>query len=52
MKKRKQEAAEGKDRFELDVDRMINEGMAGGRPIVTQGREQIDETHLIPEQKD
>jgi hypothetical protein len=44
-------APEGKDRFELDVDRMINEGMAGGTVLPVYGREQIGEAHEIPEQE-
>ncbi|MCP3026770.1 hypothetical protein [Halobacillus sp. A5] len=49
--KKKQYADEGKDRFELDVDRMINEGMAGGRPLSAYGNEQIGEDHPIPKQE-
>ncbi|WP_179134063.1 hypothetical protein [Halobacillus massiliensis] len=51
MDKKDNKVAEGKDRFELDIDRMINEGMAGGRPVATRGREQIEEAHPIPEQE-
>ncbi|GGF16149.1 hypothetical protein GCM10010954_13470 [Halobacillus andaensis] len=51
MDKRPKQVDEGKDRFELDVDRMINEGMAGGRPQSAYGHEQIGEDHPIPEQK-
>ncbi|MCP3033276.1 hypothetical protein LF817_18275 [Halobacillus sp. A1] len=50
MDKKRNESAEGKDRFELDVDRMINEGMAGGRPRSSYGHEQIGEVHPIPEE--
>ncbi|MBA2174583.1 hypothetical protein H0266_06630 [Halobacillus locisalis] len=48
--KRNQHAPEGKDQFELDVDRMINEGMAGGTVQSVHGREQIEEAHEIPKQ--
>ncbi|MFD1017732.1 hypothetical protein [Thalassobacillus hwangdonensis] len=50
MKHRKKEnhVAEGKDKYELDVDRMINEGMAGGTVSQVYGREQIGETHDLP----
>ncbi|MCA0969687.1 hypothetical protein LCM20_03645 [Halobacillus litoralis] len=47
---RKEHAPEGKDKYELDVDRMINEGMAGGTVHPVYGREQIGEAHEIPEQ--
>ncbi|WP_181349258.1 hypothetical protein [Thalassobacillus sp. CUG 92003] len=45
------QAPEGKNKLELDVDRMINEGMAGGTVRLTYGREQIGETHPIPEEE-
>lgn len=51
MDKRKPQAPEGKEKLELDVDRMINEGMAGGTVKPVYGQEQIGETHDIPEQK-
>ncbi|MBX0357215.1 hypothetical protein [Halobacillus sp. Nhm2S1] len=51
-KHHKQAAPEGKDKFELDVDRMINEGMAGGTIKPVHGHEQIGEAHEIPEQKE
>ncbi|WP_173380430.1 hypothetical protein [Halobacillus halophilus] len=41
---------EGKDKYELDVDRMINEGMAGGTVKPVHGYEQLGEVHEIPEQ--
>ncbi|MCA1022594.1 hypothetical protein [Halobacillus litoralis] len=50
MRDEKRKAAEGKDEFELDVDRMINEGMAGGTVGPVYGREQIGEAHEIPPQ--
>ncbi|WP_168927336.1 hypothetical protein [Halobacillus salinus] len=50
-KGRKNPAPEGKDKYELDVDRMINEGMAGGTVKPVYGREQIEEAHEIPEQE-
>ncbi|WP_226576679.1 hypothetical protein [Halobacillus litoralis] len=52
MDKRKHEVDEGKDKYELDVDRMINEGMAGGTTQNVYGREQIGEYHSIPRQKE
>lgn len=48
----KKRAPEGKDKYELDVDRMINEGMGGGSIRSVYGREQIGETHEIPEQEE
>ncbi|SDP25114.1 hypothetical protein ACJA3J_06125 [Halobacillus sp. SY10] len=51
-KHKKHVAPEGKGKFELDVDRMINEGMAGGTIKPVYGHEQIGETHEIPEQKE
>ncbi|UOQ43527.1 hypothetical protein MUN89_16640 [Halobacillus salinarum] len=51
-KNKKRRADEGKDKYELDVDRMINEGMAAGMTRSVYGREQIGETHPIPEQED
>ncbi|WP_163529584.1 hypothetical protein [Halobacillus ihumii] len=51
MHNKKNYDPEGKKRLELDVDRMINEGMAGGKPTwPVYGREQIGETHPIPEE--
>ncbi|MBH0228692.1 hypothetical protein LCL89_07505 [Halobacillus yeomjeoni] len=46
----KKQVPEGKDKYELDVDRMINEGMGGGTVRSVYGREQIGEVHEIPEQ--
>ncbi|UOR13227.1 hypothetical protein [Halobacillus amylolyticus] len=51
MKRKKGFDPEGKKQLELDVDRMINEGMAGGGPLSASGNEQIGETHPIPKQK-
>lgn len=51
MTSNKHEAPEGKGKLELDVDRMISEGMAGGTIKPVHGREQIGETHEIPQQK-
>lgn len=51
MKEEKKKAPEGKDQFEVDVDRMINEGMAGGTVAPVYGREQIGEAHEIPVQE-
>ncbi len=50
--KEKECAPEGKDKYELDVDRMINEGMAAGMTRSVYGREQISETHPIPKQEE
>lgn len=52
MSDEKKRAPEGKDKYELDVDRMINEGMGGGSIRSVYGREQIGETHEIPEQEE
>lgn len=50
-KPKQHNAPEGKDKYELDVDRMINEGMAGGTVKPVYGHEQIEEAHEIPKQK-
>ncbi|UOQ92728.1 hypothetical protein MUO14_20270 [Halobacillus shinanisalinarum] len=51
VKKKKGYNPEGKKQLELDVDRMINEGMAGGGPLPASGDNQIGETHPIPKQE-
>lgn len=41
---------EGKDRFYLDVDRMVNEGMAGGRVFMRHDSTNIEQSSdLFPE---
>ncbi|SDZ69124.1 hypothetical protein SAMN05421736_1491 [Evansella caseinilytica] len=35
---------EGRDKAMLDVDRMTNEGLAGGQDHITYGKRQIDES--------
>lgn len=34
---------EGRERVMVDVDRMTNEGLAGGKDHITHGKRQIDE---------
>lgn len=46
MAKRKKEPDyEGRDRYEMDVDRMINEGLAGGQVSMQNGL--IDEARSL-----
>ncbi|MDQ0254194.1 hypothetical protein J2S74_001569 [Evansella vedderi] len=40
---RKDSQHEGRDRVMVDVDRMTNEGLAGGQDHITHGKRQIDE---------
>ncbi|MFA9557245.1 hypothetical protein ACERII_08080 [Evansella sp. AB-rgal1] len=41
---------EGRDRVMVDVDRMTNEGLAGGRDHVTHGKRQIEEAQNFKEE--
>ncbi|SER84880.1 hypothetical protein SAMN04487944_11145 [Gracilibacillus ureilyticus] len=38
--------------YELDVDRMINEGMAGGTTSSIHGRMQIEQTRKLPKENE
>lgn len=42
---RKDSLDEGRKKYELDVDRMMNEGMAGGNVFVQGGLANIEEAH-------
>ena len=35
---------EGRDRFLMDIDRITNEGLAGGQDHITHGKRQIEES--------
>lgn len=39
---------ESREQYEVDVDRMINEGMAGGTVRSTYNRAQIEEARELP----
>ncbi|PWU66775.1 MULTISPECIES: hypothetical protein [Gracilibacillus] len=41
-----------RETHELDVDRMINEGMAGGTTYSIHGRMQIEQARELPKQND
>jgi hypothetical protein len=41
---------EGREKFELDVDRMLNEGMAGGA-VSSEGNDQIGHAVDYPEEE-
>lgn len=47
-KKKRESDYEGRDRFEVDIDRMINEGLAGGQVSLQNGL--IDEARPLAEQ--
>ncbi|SDJ89208.1 hypothetical protein [Sediminibacillus albus] len=38
-------------KFEVDVDRMINEGMAGGTTRSINGRKHIEQARDLPKEK-
>ncbi|WP_400246313.1 hypothetical protein AB3U99_05995 [Niallia sp. JL1B1071] len=42
---------EGKDEVYLDIDRMINEGLAGGTVINRKDNTNIEETRELPEEE-
>ncbi|QDP39706.1 hypothetical protein [Radiobacillus deserti] len=48
--KKIQEAPNSREKYELDVDRMISEGMAGGTTESIHGRMQIEETRELPKE--
>ena len=39
-----------RQQYEVDVDRMINEGLAGGTTYSVHGRMQIEQARDLPEQ--
>lgn len=41
---------EGRDKYFVDVDRMISEGLAGGTVSPKYDRDQIGETHDFPKE--
>ncbi|MDG5786382.1 hypothetical protein QA612_02690 [Evansella sp. AB-P1] len=41
---------EGRDRAMVDVDRMTNEGLAGGKDHITFSKRQIDEAQDLKEE--
>lgn len=47
MDREKDSKFEGRDQHFMDVDRMINEGMASGLMINREDRKQIDETRNL-----
>lgn len=55
-KKYKADAREGRDQYELDVDRYINEGMAGGYVVPEynhlHNQAQIEEARKLPKQNE
>ncbi|MCT2535545.1 hypothetical protein NC661_07280 [Aquibacillus koreensis] len=49
-KKYDQDPYEDRKEHELDVDRMISEGMAGGTTYSIHGRMQIEQARELPEE--
>ncbi|KAB8139042.1 hypothetical protein F9U64_02265 [Gracilibacillus oryzae] len=41
---------DARQEYELDVDRMINEGMAGGTTYSIHGRMQIEQARSLPKE--
>jgi hypothetical protein len=41
---------DAREEYELDVDRMINEGMAGGTTYSIHGRMQIEQARELPKE--
>lgn len=41
---------DSRQQYEVDVDRMINEGMAGGTTYSIHGRMQIEQARDLPEE--
>ncbi|MBM7571437.1 hypothetical protein [Aquibacillus albus] len=50
--KRKDERYEGREKYELDVDRYINEGLAGGTVASMDDRTQIEEARDLPKENE
>ncbi|SDM01106.1 hypothetical protein [Sediminibacillus halophilus] len=51
MNKNGQSFFKDKKTYELDVDRMINEGLAGGTVRANKERSQIEESRDLPRQE-
>ncbi|MDL4842736.1 hypothetical protein [Aquibacillus rhizosphaerae] len=51
-KKYSHDAYEDQKEHELDVDRMISEGMAGGTTYSNHGRMQIEQARKLPEENE
>ncbi|MBU9711285.1 hypothetical protein [Evansella tamaricis] len=51
MTEKKDSNYEGRDRVMVDVDRMTNEGLAGGKDHITNDKRQIDEAQDFHEEK-
>ncbi|MGX1900425.1 hypothetical protein ACT3HK_03540 [Thermolongibacillus altinsuensis] len=49
--KRKDSYYEGREQYEMDIDRMINEGMAGGNVYSCYNAINIEEARDLPEQQ-
>ncbi|MFC0523473.1 hypothetical protein ACFFGV_07730 [Pontibacillus salicampi] len=47
---KKDNQKESREQYEVDVDRMINEGLAGGTVHSKYDREQLEEARDLPEQ--
>ncbi|ADU29708.1 hypothetical protein [Evansella cellulosilytica] len=47
----KESKYEGRDKVMVDVDRMTNEGLAGGKDHITHGKRQIDEAQNFKEEE-
>lgn len=43
---------DSREKYEVDVDRMINEGMAGGTAHSVYGRMQIEQARKLPKEKE
>ncbi|WP_138419795.1 hypothetical protein [Aquibacillus sediminis] len=48
----KNDPYEARKQYELDVDRMINEGMAGGTAYSVHDRMQIEQARDLPEENE
>lgn len=51
MKERKDLEYEGKDQAYLDIDRMINEGLAGGTVVNRESSTNIEEARELKEEE-
>ncbi|WP_162832888.1 MULTISPECIES: hypothetical protein [Sediminibacillus] len=51
MKKKGSSYFKDKKNYELDVDRMINEGLAGGTVRANKERTQIEQSREMPRQE-
>ncbi|MEZ7791036.1 hypothetical protein [Niallia circulans] len=52
MKKAKKDLAyEGKEKAYLDIDRIINEGLAGGTVINRENNTNMEEANELPEEE-